>query len=130
MKNETPPALFSLPVLCNFKNTLSIYEATGLNFMNTNKTQIISAWGHPEETEYYFVWYIDKKSSTHFIAQQDARGSFLRTMIHHPLDHWKSFVDHLEFSDKSIRQGTTAISRGFITYFTFNSHGDMHDASR
>jgi hypothetical protein len=130
MNIGTAPALFNLPILCNFESTLSIYEATGLNFMNEKKTRVISAWVHPEESEYYFIWYVDQKSSTHWIALQDSRGSSLRIMNHHPLDHWKSFVEHSGFSDKSIRQGTTAVSRSFITYFTFNPHQDKYDASR
>jgi len=129
MKNSTPPALFNLPIMCNVANTLSLYESTGLNFMNEKKTKIIFAWIHPEETGYYFIWYVDERSGSHWLAFQDCYGSTLCVSKQHPLDEWKSFVETTRLSDRSIKQGTTAVCRAFVTYNTFNPEGVKNDAS-
>mgnify|MGYP003132309984 CR=1 FL=1 len=120
MNNSTPPALFNLPVMCNVADTLSLYESTGLNFMNEKKTKIIAAWISPDNDDFYFVWYVDNKSSTHWLAHQNLQGATLQIMRHHPLDHWQSFVSSSGLEGQSVRRGTTSISRAFISYYTFN----------
>lgn len=129
MSTHTPPALFNLPIMCNVDNTLSIYNATGLNFMNEEKTRIIVAWIHPEETGYYFIWYVDERSGKHWLAFQDSRGTTLSVAVHHPLDHWKSFIETTRLSDSSVRQGTMAIGRAFVTYNTFNPRNNQYATS-
>lgn len=127
--NNTPPALFALPVMCNVSDTLSLYKSTGLNFMNEKNTRIIAAWVSPDVGDLYFIWYVDNKSSTHWLAYGNHQGSTLKVMSQHPLEHWQSFVNSSKLESQSIRNGATSISRAFISYHTFNQERNQNDAS-